>query len=336
MRKFLIPTKDTSLYQSFPTNNAGLDEILEIGKLVDPALSNKQYDSASVRAILYFDTASAGTIPSGSQYFLNLRLANASDISRGQEIQISPVVSNWTEGSGYLYQDVQNVKDGASWTAAQKFVSWSTDGGDFASTNTQSVFLTEYPLQDIRVNITNVINYSGSSYGIMLKFPTSDEIDGTNEGNLKVFSSQTHTIHQPTLEIAWVDQVYVTGSLLPAPTDIAIVPQNIKETYVRGDVSRVDFVVRDPYPLRSYNSVLRYKPKYYLPSTTYYSITDIQANTVVVPFDEYSTVQCDTNGVYMLLDTSMLYRGRFYSVTLKVVSGSFTSHVKLEQSFRVL
>lgn len=338
MRKFLIPTKDTTLYQAFPTNNSGLDEILEIGKTIDESKTDVRYDSSSARALLYFDTASLGSIPAGAEYFLNLRLANATEVTRGQEIQIRPITTDWTEGSGYFYQDVKNVNDGATWTAAKKNISWSMEGGDFASVNTQSIYLTEYPLQDIRVNVTPVLVAAGSTYGIALKFPTADETDAENTGNIKVFSSQTHTIHQPTLEVAWDDQVFITGSLRPIPAtlDVKVVPQNIKEIYVRGEMGRINFVVRDPYPLRSFDATLRYNPKYYLPQTTYYSITDVQANTVVVPFDAYSKVNCDAAGVYVNLDTSGLYRGRFYAIRLKVASGSYTRFIDADWTFRIL
>ena len=49
MRKILTPSKDTTIYQAFPTNNAGLDEILEIGKLVNTDLVEPPYTTASVR-----------------------------------------------------------------------------------------------------------------------------------------------------------------------------------------------------------------------------------------------------------------------------------------------
>jgi hypothetical protein len=338
MKKFLIPTKDTTLYQAFPTHNAGLDEILDIGKVVDEAALEVNYATASAHALLNFDISSVETIPSGAQYFLNLRLANATEVVRGQEIQISPITTNWTEGSGYFYQNIKNVGDGATWNAATKNVSWSFAGGDISSVNTQSIFLAEYPMQDIRVNITNVMQYSGSMYGILLKFPTQDETDENNTGNIKVFSGQTHTIHQPTLEIAWNDQVFITGSVLKniPNLDVKVVPQNMKERYVRGEVSRIDFVVRDEFPLRSFDAILRYKPKYYLPATTYYSIKDIQANTVVVSYDEYATVNCDMSGVYVNLDTSTLYRGRFYTLDIKIVSGSYTKYVNTDMTFQVI
>ncbi len=45
MKKFLTASKDTTLYEAFPTINVGLDEILEIGKVID---TNVDFTSSTV------------------------------------------------------------------------------------------------------------------------------------------------------------------------------------------------------------------------------------------------------------------------------------------------
>lgn len=345
MRKFLVPTKDATIYQAFPTNNAGLDEILEIGKVVDATLAEPSYVSASARSLLYFDLPTTESVNSGANYYLNLRLANTQHIFRNQEILVYPLSRSWDEGSGFFYQNVKNVNDGATWNQCAKNVSWSLAGGDFLTgTTSASINLTSYPLQDLRIDVTDIVqpivseSLHSEFYGLIVTLPPADEIDNDNTGNLKVFSSQTHTVHGPTLEIAWDSQAFNTGTLLPIPStlDVKISPTNLQDKYVRGDVARVEFTVRDPYPLRSFNSILRYKNKYYLPISSHYSITDVQANTVIVPFDEFSKIDCDANGSYIELDTSPLYRGRFYSIKLKITSGSLTKTVDPNIQFSIL
>jgi len=337
MKKFLTPIKDTTLYQTFPTNNAGFDEILEIGKTVDPDELEPSYVSASARTLIQFDTSNLPVIPTGSKYFLNLRLAHASNVQRNQIIEVFPISSSWTEGSGYLYQNIKNVNDGATWTQSAKNMSWSLAGGDTIPTPSASISLTDYPMGDLRIDVTALMSESVSPNGLLLKFPSADEVDGDNLGNVKVFSAQTHTIHQPTLEVAWDDQVFVTGSLVSGSIDgTAIVLQNLKEKYIRGEISRINLVVRDEFPLRSFNSTLRYKAKYYLPSTTYFSITDVQSNTTILEFDEYSKVSCDANGVYLVLDTLPLYKGRFYKIRLKTDVDGYTRIVDSGWTFQVV
>jgi hypothetical protein len=342
MKKILTASKDTTLYQAFPTNNAGLDEILEIGKVADEALVEPSYVSASARTLLWFNLPTTESVSANSSYFLNLRLANAENVKRNQELKVYLVSQSWDEGSGTFYQNVQNSNDGATWNQLGIGVSWSMAGGDFLPTPTQSVSLSAFPLQDIRIDVTDILrplvsqSLQSTFYGLAIQFPSTDEVDGDNLGNLKVFSTQTHTIYQPTLEVAWDDQIFITGSLQRIPSlNVKITPNNLRDTYTKGDIDRVSFTVRDQYPLKSFDSILRYKNKYYLPSSSYYSIVDSQSNTTVIPFDTYSKISTDATGSYVVLDTSPLYPGRFYTLKLKVVSGQYTRVVDTDVLFKV-
>lgn len=344
MRKFLIPSKDTTIYEAYPTNNAGLDEIIEIGKVVDTSLVEPNYVTASARTLLYFDLPTTASVPATASYFLNLRLANASNVQRNQTIVLYKVSQSWDEGSGYFYQTPKNVNDGATWQQVRANVSWSRYGGDFLTASLSgSSTLSSYPLQDLRIDVTSILrpivsqSLHSTFYGLALQFPTTDELDSDNQGNIKIFSSQTHTIHQPTLEIAWNSQIFSTGSLsaIPSSINVKVVPSNLKEIYTKGDVTRVNLVVRDEYPLRSFDSTLRYKNKYYLPTSSYYSIVDTQSNTTIVDFDDYSKVNTDSNGSYVILDTAPLYKGRFYTLKLKIDSGEYSKVINTDNIFKV-
>lgn len=344
MRTILTASKDTTIYKVYPTNNAGLDEILEIGKVVNINEIEPSYVSASARSLIYFSLPTTASVSADANYYLNLRLANATDVIRGQTILVYPISRSWDEGSGYFYQNIQNVGDGATWLKSSTYTSWSSAGGDFITSSTSaSVSLTSYPVEDLRIDVTNILrpivsqSLQNTFYGLALQFPLADETSSVNQGNIKVFSTQTHTIHQPTLEIAWDSQVFTTGSLLGIPSvDVKITPTNIPETYNKGDITRINLIVRDKYPLRSFDSTLRYKNKYYLPSSSYYSIIDLQSNTTIVPFDNFSKINCDASGSYVILDTSPLYKGRFYGLQLKVVSGVYTKTVNTNIQFQVL
>lgn len=348
MRKILTASKDTTIYQAYPTNNAGLDEILEIGKLINTDVSltsSTAYATGSVRSLIYFELPTTASVSANADYFLNLKLANATNIYRNQKILIYQISRSWDEGSGYFYQQPNNVNDGATWNQYETNVSWSVAGGDILTASTsQSVTLASYPMQDLRINVTNILrpivsqSLQNSFYGLALQFPLSDEQNYENKGNIKFFSTQTHTIHQPTLEIAWDTQTFVTGSLTATPTtlDVKVIPSNIQSSYARGDITRINLVVRDKYPLKSFDSTLRYKNKYYLPSSSYYSVIDSQANVSVIPFDEYSKIECDATGAYIVLDTSPLYKGRYYQLKLKLTNGTYTRTLDAEQQFMIL
>ena len=345
MRTILTASKDTTLYQAYINNNAGLDEILEIGKVINLSepTSSTAYETGSARSLLYFELPTTASVPATASYFLNLKLANANNVKRNQEILVYQVSRSWDEGSGFFYQETENPQDGASWARCTSAVSWSSAGGDFLTGATsQSITLSSYPLQDIRVDVTNILqpfvsqSLQNNFYGLALQFPIADEQDGNNKGVVKFFSTQTHTIHQPTLEIVWDTQTFITGSLRAIPDlNVKIVATNLREIYSKGDVDKVNFVVRDQFPTRSFDATLRYRNRYYLPTSSYFSIVDVQSNTTVIPFDNYSKVNTDASGSYVVLDTAPLYSGRFYTLKLKVMTGNYTRIIDTDTLFRV-
>ena len=46
------------------------------------------------------------------------------------------------------------------------------------------------------------------------------------------------------------------------------------------------------------------------------------SGTTVVPFDNYSHLDCDATGSYLMLDTKPLHKNRFYDLSLKTTLGS--------------
>lgn len=409
MKKLLTASKDATVYQAFRNLNAGLDEILEIGKTVDVNSSTSNYSNSAARTFISFNLPTTASVSPTANYYLNLRLANVSSVPRNQQLLVYQVSRSWDEGSGYLYQNVKNVQDGITWnqygTVVQSLgftgngtqttfsssiytfveaisvsvggalydssqyrisgsnlifayppsasstiqftgsvgILWTVSGGNLLTGSTSaSITLSEYPLQDLRIDVTNILrpivsqSLQSTFNGLVIQFPTIDELNITNEGNIKVFSTQTHTIHQPTLEISWDNQTFVTGSLSPIPSvNVKVVPENLRESYTKGDIAKVGLTVRDEYPLKSFDSTLRYKNKYYLPTSSYYSIVDNQSNTTIVDFDDATKINCDTDGSYIVLDTTPLYKGRFYNLKFKINSGDYSRVIDTDVLFKI-
>ena len=341
MRIFIYPTKDTTIYQRFPTNNAGLDEILEVGKVLESGDFDTAYTGSAARSLLYFTLPSTASVSTASAYYLNLKIAYAENLTKPQTLEVVPISSSWEEGTGYFYQTPNNENTGATWRQTDTHVSWSSAGGDLNATTTQSVQLTTYPLTDIRLNVTTIFQSlvnSGSAYnGIAIKFPSSDEQNRYNKGVVRLFSSQTHTIHKPYLEVAWDEADYSTGSFSPLPSSgYTVAAKNLLPEYYMGEVVRVDLVARDKFPNRTFESTLRYKNKYYLPTSSYYSVRDVQANVTVIPFDEYSRLEADATGPYFVMDTTQLQQGRYYTVQFKIETGSRVSIVPTNLNFKIV
>ncbi len=342
MRHFITASSDTTLYQAYPAINAGFDEILEIGKIQDTELYGTFFTASAVRSLISFDLSQSGSWNASSSYFLNLRLATAKEVDKGQQIIIGALTQSWDEGSGFFYQEPENRLDGATWTQATTSVSWSLAGGALSTSPTASVQLTQFPIGDLRVDVTNIIqpfiSQSLPFYGLYLKFPDSSEASSRNSGKLSYFSTQTHTIYQPTLEVLWDDQSFVTGALSPVVdlTTIRVSTSTMRSNYQRGSVSKIRLSVRDRYPVRTFDGIQRYSNKYYLPQDTSYRLVDDQSNTVIGEFDSFNKLHCDGTSSYMMINTSYLHVNREYRVELKIQSSDIVDYVRLSSKFMVI
>lgn len=343
MRLYLTASADTTIYQRYPTSNTGLDEILEIGKVIRPPDSTVAYTSGSVRALINFDISNITSYPTTSKFYLNLYYANAEKVNRYQRIDVYPVSRSWVEGSGYRYQDVEVSTDGATWRTYDTDLNWAASGSDYLTSVSGSALIQTYPPPDIKIDVTNILlpfvdNSNTFTWnGLLVKFPTADETNTTNKGNIKVFSRDTHTIYAPTIEVVWNNQTFQTGSLKAIPgSNVSILPKNLKESYTLGESNKVYFVVRDLYPEKQFQLQFnRYANKYYLPSQSYYRITDAVSGVNLYDFDSYSAVSCDSSGSYILLDTAGLAPERHYNLELKITTGSLVFFPEISYTFKV-
>jgi hypothetical protein len=323
-RIYLKASKDASIYEVYPNLNTGYDEILEVGK----HKNDLTFINGAVRSLIEFDLTDLKGAPTSSTVFLNLKVADATKLHQDELIYIYQVSQSWAEGSGYSMQTPLVSDDGATWSYALSGSRWAASGSDYNTTPVVSSSVTDLTNDELRIDVTDLIApmISGSSvtsnYGLILKFSGSSENSSNNEGNVKFFSRQTHTVHEPLLELAYISQSFATGSLKTLPTfDIEIAPNNLRAEYEVGSISKLYFTVRDRYPAKSYSNTRRFANRYYLPSSSQYTVIDSTAGTTIEPFDVYSHIHCDATGSYVKLDTRSLYKNRFYDLKLKVTLG---------------
>jgi hypothetical protein len=337
MIRIFYPTKDASLYQEYDWRNTGHDEILEVGKST----------TNSIRSLIQFDINSIsasiadGTIANSASFDLKLFVARADDLPLDQQIYLYQVSRSWSEGSGYFYQNT-NVpftssrspssgffeNDGATWLNRQSGSVWSATGSEFYVSSVVSGTIADPVIDmvfDVTTMVRNWISGTISNNGFVLKFPDADELNHSNNGNIKFFSKQTHTVYVPQLITKWTDQQYITGSLTGSNETQAIVSfKNLKPKYKLGEFVRVDLSVKDRYPLKTFNSLFSaHAGDQRLPSSSFFQIVDNQSNQIVIPFDNYSKVHCDGSGSFVKFKVEGMYPGRFYKVQIKVVNSEF-------------
>ena len=341
-RVFITASSDTTIYERYATLNVGHDEILEVGKKQDRlGLSNGR-----VRSLIKFTLTDLVGAPTNSDAYLSLKVANATRLNQDARVYVYPVSRSWEEGSGYFDSDgfVTVSNDGATWNVYASGSDWSGSldaqhaanspahgaGSDYNFTPMVSASVTDIRNDELRINVTDIVQpmISGSSksdnYGMLLTFSGSAESDVNNVGNIKFFSRQTHTVHEPLLELVWLNHSIETGSLKTLSSlDIEIAPRNMKAEYNAGSVLKMYFTVRNKYPAKAYANTRRFENRYYLPpSSSIYTIVDAGSGTTIVPFDNYSHLDCDATGSYLMLDTKPLYKNRFYELSLKTTLGS--------------
>jgi len=199
-----------------------------------------------------------------------------------------------------------------------------------------SANLTFYPrsIKDLEANVNNIVDgWIGNSipnYGFIVKLTGSLEFN-TNKSNqpiFKYYSVDTNTIYPPTLEFRWRDySTVLTGSATGSIVNTVDLKMSLSENpgvFYPTSKNRFYVNVSPLYPPRVYQTSSLFTNLYYLPTSSYYAIKDLDTNEYVVNFDDnYTQISSDTNGNYFDVYMSGLEPERYYSILIKTnINGS--------------
>lgn len=332
MYYFVTASKDASIYLQQPTQNTGLDEVLEISKVYYGALKDVS------RALIKFDTTPLSqSINTGevtmSAADLILFECESNEIPLEYTIYGYPIWQDWQMGIGTRFDEI--TTSGVTWKSKTTGVDWlenTYDTGTTGSFNgyggtwyTSSVVSQsfEYSSTDINMNViepfTQWISGSLPNNGLILKYSSDFENDTNDYGQIKLFSKETNTIYQPKVRIGWDDSSFQTGSLTElTESDIYVTTKRLKKNYKQNSVVNIRVYGRELYPLKTYTNQYSYTSNKYLPSTTYYQIRDSITEDIIIPFSEYSKVSCDSEGNFFRLNLTNWEPNREYYIEFKV------------------
>tara|TARA_B100000900_G_scaffold405350_1_gene414828 strand:+ start:3871 stop:4929 length:1059 start_codon:yes stop_codon:yes gene_type:complete len=332
MYYFVTASKDASIYLQQPTQNTGLDEILEVSKVYYGNLKD------IARSLIKFETTPlSSSIVSGevtmSQAELILRECEANEIPNDYEIYAFPVSESWDMGIGTRFDDI--TTDGCSWETRKTNINWLVGSASLESsgsfngkggmwfTGSSATQSFSYESADIVMDVTTAMNswISGSlpNEGFIIKHDSEKENDTIDYGQLKFFSKETNTIYQPKIRIGWDDSIFVTGSLTALEADdINVTFKRLKTRYKIGSKPEIRVFAREKYPLKTYTNQYAYTDVYYLPTSSCYQIKDIVTEEVVVPFGDYTKLSCDANGNYFNLNLTNWEPNRNYYIEIKI------------------
>lgn len=354
MHKFFTSSFDASVYLQQPEQNAGRDEILEVGKL---------YYGSSVdiaRSLIKFDVINMG-IPSGSNIYLNLKCVQAEEIPLEYELYASAVSQSWSMGTGTKFDNI--TSDGVSWKYRNGIDLWqdnviagtavftpgttgsaNAEGGTWF-TGSEASQSYNYEEADLRIDVTDITNRWLSSSipnnGFIIHHSLNSESDELDYGIIKFFSKETNTIYEPKLEIVFDDSTFVTGSLLPvtgsAQDDYKIILTNLKNKYPANETIKVRVKGRDIYPLKSFSESFEYdQSKYLLSGSAYYQLEDYKTGEVVYPFGDYTKVSCDSKSNYFNISLNTLPINRTYKLKIKVIENNISTIIDDKLIFEII
>jgi hypothetical protein len=353
----IFPTKDATIYSQYPSKNTGLDEILETTTTVNNLTAYPQ----TSRFLVQFDSTEINDIInnkiSGSQWQANFRgfLANLEGLFTTTTLEFYPISATWNMGTG-RYNYNPEVTDGASWVWRSYSGSnaWAISGfptnvtasygnqvggGNWYYTSSNTTILPIYSTQsfaytdsgDIDTNITNMVKawYSGSivNNGLIAKQTIEFVNNEDYQTKMQFFSRDTSTIYPPQLEFRWRDYKYNTGSSNITELNTTIATVSIDENvgvFYPESINRFRVNSRPSYPTRAFQTSSYFTQNYYLPTSSYYAIKDLDTNEFVVDFDDqYTQLSVDNQSSYFTLYMNGLEPERYYKILIKsVINGS--------------
>jgi hypothetical protein len=355
----LFPSQDATIYSRYPNKNTGLNEILSISIEDAQASGNTQ----AARTLIQFSSAEIADVitnkVSGSTWSASLKgfISEANGLNSDTTLEVYAITGSWNMGTG-KYPYSPEYTNGVSWYSRLTSGSgnWITTGfpagvtGSYGSvsgggnwyTSSYTQSFSYYDDKDININVTPIVHnwFSGSiaNNGFIIK-QAVEFVDSLEYNNtVDYFSRDTHTIYPPQLEFKWVDFSYNTGSLSPLTTTEAII--SIDEnpgTFYPESVNRFRVNARPEYPTRTFQTSSYYVQTYYLPTSSYYVIKDLDTNEYVVDFDtQFTKISCDSSGNYFDLYMNGLEPERYYTILIKTTISGSTIIFNNDYNFKVI
>ncbi len=261
----------------------------------------------------------------------------------------STTATTWT-GSGtdtnYFGTNVYGTGSIDSTVLTQGGGTWYT-GSEFKATQQ---FLEGESL-DTKFEIKNIIQkYSQSlynaasiptgipNYGLLLKMPDSVESDASSSfGEIQYFSADTHTIYPPKLVFKWDDSIQLGNQQTLAKSGSLMLSLfNNEKEYNQNDETIFRIHVRDKYPDRTFATKSNFLNIGYLSTSSFYSIRDAFSEREIIPFDDYTKLSSDENGMYFKIHMKGLQPERYYRLLFKNAHNDGTTIYDDKYFFKVV
>ena len=332
----------TTLNEIYPSQSFHRDETVIVGKTVSSSLiSGGPYRK---RAMFTF-TGYVETTGYTSAY-LQVYESAARDLKKGQIIEVGfqsasiatgnkfvagrgrrdsrPAVK---EGSTWKYSDVSNNVEWTEQTASVKL--------DYIVTASADIDL------DVTTLLTEV-GKTGEFRFLHLNYKSTHEDDAERRGEIEYYSSETHTIYEPTLIVASESVARCLSGKedgdFSLDNEYVLYHKNLKHTYQPDSTITFKFGARTLFQNSTYGTSSSDLGNNYIPSASTYNFKDLKANELVLPKSMQPKLAIESNAAGHIIEnvpTDLFYPYRKYQLVINVVSGSTTDTVILPETFQV-
>ncbi len=368
----IFPSKDSTIYSRYPSRNTGLDSILEVNADFSTQVAQSSrylihFSQPEVDSLL---ENKIGT----SSFQVNLKnfISNTQNLNTDTTLEIYPISGSWNMGTG-KFHDNPETDNGVSWkyrtysgsggwsiTGLGEYVTasygevegggtWYT-GSDLGLNVTQSQIYNYASNKDLNVDVTNtILNWYSSSKnnggfpndGFIIKQGKNDEFIKSiyKQAQLQFYSIDTNTIYPPELQFQWDDFTHITSSNTPhlTTTQIVSVLDNNPGVFRRDEVHKFRLNSRPEFPTRTFQTSSWYNSNYYLPTSSYYAIKDLDTNEYIFDFDTtYTKISADKVGNYFNIYMNGLEPERYYQILLKIILNGETIILDDNYYFKII
>jgi len=308
-----------------------------------------------------------------TQVCLQLLSSEHKNLTTILNLEALALSQSWDEGTG-RFSNLPTSSNGASWIYRDNDTTktqWTTSSFGVATTGsinasgitegggvwyTGSLFQgSQQFLQgdnlDTDINVTTIVQkysaslFAGSTYptgifnnGFLIKQPDSVEQDTSGSfGEMKYFSTDTHTIYPPRLAFKWDDSIHESQSIAKQNGELNVSLYRNQEKYNQNDEAFFRIHVRDKYPVRQFTSSSNYLNPGYFTTASYYSVRDAHTEEEVIPFDDnFTKLSADDEGMYFKIFIKGLQPERYYRVLFKNINNEGTTVYDNNYHFKVV
>ena len=283
---------------------------------------------------------------------LLLRECESSEIPLDYTIYAYPVSQSWEMGIGTRFDDI--TTDGVTWNYRASGSKWLIGSMSLESTGSYNGrggtwFTGSYGTQsfsyessdiamDVKTTLDTWISGTLPNEGFIIKHSSDKENDTVDYGQLKFFSKETHTIHQPKIRLGWDDSVFETGSLssVTLTEDITINCKRLKKQYKVNSTPTIEVFARELYPAKTFSNTFAYNDAAYLPTSSFYQVRDLNSNDIIIPFSDYSKLSCNSNGNYFKINLTNFEVNREYKIEFKIERSGSIQYFDDDLTFEVV